>query len=49
MLIFIAFVFITCAPAMLQAGIVFGGVRLCVYAKSVCPQKISKTTGQKLM
>jgi len=36
----------TCAPAMLRAGIVFGGVWLSV---SVCPHKISKTTDQKLM
>jgi len=36
--------FIACAPAMLRAGIVFGGVCL-----SVCPHKISKTTDQKLM
>jgi len=35
---------ITCAPAMLRADIVFGGVCM-----SVCPQEISKTTGQKLM
>jgi len=37
---------ITCAPAMLRAGIAFGGVCLCVF---VCPHKISKTTDQKLM
>jgi len=35
---------ITCATAMLLAGIVFGGVWL-----SVCPHKISKTAGRKLM
>jgi len=30
---------ITCMPAVLQAGVVFGGI---------CLHKISKTTGQKL-
>jgi len=37
-------VIVTCTPAMLRAGIVFGGVCLCI-----CQQKISKTTGRKLM
>jgi len=37
---------ITCAPAVLEAGIVFGGV--CVWA-SVCTHKISRTNSQKLM
>jgi len=35
---------ITCAPALLRAGFVFGGDRV-----SVCLPKISKTTDQKLM
>jgi len=35
---------ITCAPAMLRAGIAFGGV-----GASICPHKISKTKDQKLM
>jgi len=39
---------ITCEPAMLQAGIAFGGVHASVRV-SVCLHKISKTTGPKLM
>jgi len=34
----------TCAPAMLEAGIVFGGVCL-----SVCPHKVLQITDLKLM
>jgi len=40
--------FVTCMPAMLRAGIVFGGVFLSVCA-SVCPHEILKSTEQKLM
>jgi len=39
---------VTCAPAVLRASIVFGGVCVCV-CSSVCPHKILKTTDQKLM
>jgi len=34
---------VICTPAVLEAGIVFGGVCL-----SVCLHKVSKTNGQKL-